>query len=846
MRAFVFKICVPLLFLLSFSAWGQTLPSLPSDPAISRGKLPNGIEFFLASTKDAKGLADFSLVQTGLTGGYDARKILSDIPGFPVKPYEFLARNGIACTESGYVEDRGNASVFTFRNVPMYNKSAADSTLLMLFGIASASPTPQAVVICGDVDKNAVRERMGLFSMMVPVLEEPVFEDGYLWEPKEDVSYRLTYNQTRDVASVNMIISAERTGRALLNTAVPLISASYAADLGYIAKLRLSRAFRKAGIPLAEVRYKYVDAAGSPGDEYYSFTIYTSYEYLDRAAGLMATVLATIDKDGVSYGELVDAKEYTASNIGAGASLTDKCIAAFLYGTNLAPDNVIRSYTVSRSLPDHGELDLFNGFSSALLDSASNLTVRYDIPARKRWSSFNSFTRGWVRMEESVATKVKDLSDLPSSKGRVKLRSEAAEPISGGKIWTFSNGMRVIYKKTSSDGVFHYGLMVRGGMPDVPGLAPGEGAFVGDMLPLSYVAGMHGDEFQDALKAKGITMTTDVTLSDMRICGTAPKHGFHLLMNSLLALSRDRVPDNGAFEYYRKNEELRLDMQTLAPRDVNAIMDSIICPGNIYSKRKDISNLGKDLNVRAESYFARMFSKLDDGVLVFFGDLDEETLKRDLARTLGDFQTQKKSSPRAKVSYGWATGSKTVLSESVTGIVGGGEIGAYAALSAEVPFSLNSYMSLLVAEYAIRKALASVLSPLGAYAEISHKAEVYPYERITFYVNCHPCREAGLPSEVNAPDPMIILSALRSLTLRIGQFKISPEDMKAFKEDLLYQLEKERTNPDKLMESVMIRFSEGRDIVTGYKVAVESVTQESIDKVLTLLASGASVEYVII
>lgn len=846
MRAFAFHICVLQMFLLSLVSGGQTLSSLPTDPDISRGKLPNGMEYFLVANKDTRGMAEFSLVQTGLTGGYDARRILSDLPGFPVKPYKFLSRNGIPCSVNGYVEDKGNASVFSFRNVPMYDRSAADSTLLMLFSIASASPTPQAVVISGDIDKDKLKERMGLFSMMIPALDEPVFEDDYVWDPKNDVSFRLTHNQTRDVASVNMIISAERTSRSLLNTAIPLITSSYAANLGYIAKLRLSKAFRQAGIPLAEVRYRYVGAADSPGDEYYSITVFTSMSCLDKAARLMAGVLSAMDKEGVSYNELVDAKEYTASDNQGNVSMTERCISAFLYGSNLAPESVVRSYTVNRSLPDHGELDLFNGFASALLDSASNLTVRYDIPARKTWNDFNVFTEGWGKSPETMPSRVKDISTLPSAKAKVKLRSEAPEPISGGKLWTFSNGIRVIYKKTSSDGVFHYGLMLRGGMPEVQGLRPGEGAFLGDMLPLSYVAGMHGDEFQDALKAKGITMTTDVTLSDMRICGTAPKHGFHLLMNSLLALSRDRVPDNGAFEYYRKNEEIRLDMQTLAPRDVNAIMDSIICPGNIYSKRKDISNLGKDLNVRAESYFARMFSKLDDGVLVFFGDLDEETLKRELARTLGDFQTQKKSSPRAKVSYGWATGSKTVLSESVTGIVGGGEIGAYAALSAEVPFSLNSYMSLLVAEYAIRKALASVLSPLGAYAEISHKAEVYPYERITFYVNCHPCREAGLPSEVNAPDPMIILSALRSLTLKIGQFKISPEDMKAFKEDLLYQLEKERTNPDKLMESVMIRFSEGRDIVTGYKVAVESVTQESIDKVLTLLASGASVEYVII
>lgn len=413
-------------------------------------------------------------------------------------------------------------------------------------------------------------------------------------------------------------------------------------------------------------------------------------------------------------------------------------------------------------------------------------------------------------------------------------------------MWTFANGVRVVFKKMDTAGEFHYALMLRGGISYVPDLHAGEGAFVEDMLALSSIAGHKGRDFMSVLSANGITMEVEAGLSDMRISGMAPKAKLPLLMRALLAISRERKPDAEEFEYYRKAEALRIDMGALSPRNVNSLMDSIMRPNYFYTDRKFISNLRDDLPERAEKYFASEFSKVNDGMLVLVGDLDEEMLKKELTRTVGGFSCQNKYSPRPKVSSRFASGSVTYMSESLPGLVGGGEIGVNIGMSAAVSYTIDNYIAFKAAVACIEKELVRELAGCGAYAEVSDKLEIFPSERMSLYVNCHPCMASGLPGSVSPGDPLSILEAVRKVTARLGVLEISETDLKAYKEVLVSEFEYSRTDPESVMLSVLVRYSEGKDLVTNFSRAVDKLTADDIKKVLALLQRGAEVEYVII
>lgn len=853
----------PVLFLTLFlclaAARGQDLPTLGTAPEIRRGSLPDGIQYYLVTNPVQKGFADFALVQRGRRDAEQARGVLQELPHFGArKPYRFLADHGIGCTEDGYISLQADAALYTFRHVPTFEESVADSTLLMLFDIAAEYRKPQALIVCGDIDAVRIQERMGLLSMMVPPLEYSYRGVNYAWNPRDTLSLLVSHNLTRDVAAINAIFSTQRLPKEVLNTPQPLVTKAFASQLGQIIRKRVERSFRAENIPLADFRYRYHDSTQGPDDEHHSITVYTSADRLDDATRRLAAILSALDRDGAGLDEFRDTKERLVSEAKrseggrrlSNGEYLDKCISSYLYGSNLASEAVLSNFIVTRRLGDERELELFNGFAQALLDSARNLTLRFDIPDRgiSRKALLRSFNDGWSAPGSvpEYKTDFGDTLSLYQPRKKVKLRAESAEPISGGRMWTFSNGMKVIYKKMGGQGEFRYAMMLRGSLADVPDLQPGESAFVGDMLALSDVAGLNGTDFREMLGANGITMRETATLSDLRITGTAPKAKLPLLLRALLSLADARRPNPDSFAYYKAGEALRIDMEALSPRDVNSLMDSIMRPSYVYTERKRIDCLGEDLPARAERYFGSLFDKAGDGILVFMGDLNEEVLQKELCRTLGDFRTEKGFARRPRVESRFATGSVTRIAESAPGVVGGGEIGVNVAMSAAIPFSMENYMSFKVACAVIRKHLTATLADQGAYAEMSDRLELFPAERLSVFINCRPCRESGLPAGIVPATPPDLLHAVRRVTRRLPELPISETELKAYKDELLKQMDSRMSDAEALVDDVLTRYSEGKDLVTDYKTAVGKVSAASVAHIIGLLRDGAEVEYLII
>lgn len=853
--------CLFCSLLFSIMMQGQPLSSLGKAKEIEKGVLPNGISYYIVSNPSVRGFADFALVQPGVTDQDGARRSLVEQPvaGFR-KPYRFLADHGIGYGPRGYISYDPESVRFDFRNVPVHDEAVADSTLMMIFGIAASDRFGQAVVVSGDVSSSKILERMKMFSLMVPGREKYKEENPYVWTPRDSLAFRITYNTTDDVAVINLIYSAERLARKTLDSAVPLVTSMYSSELGIIASKRLREAFRKENVPLADLRFRYSDSSAGPEDERYVFSVYTSAADLKKATAIVASVFASIDKNGVSKEELQDAKDRlvseavrkTKSSTLTNAEYVDKCVASYLYGTNLASEETINGFFSGRRLSGDRELGLFNGFAKALIDSTRNLTLRFDIPYGdvSRDDILPVFHSVWAKAgtEETFNFKADygDTLSLYRPKSKVRLRSDIADPVSGGRLWTFSNGIKVVYKKVEGIGEFNYALLLRGGYADVPGLSEGEGAFVGDMLGVCDIAGMTGNDFKEMLLANGITMDSEASLSDLRISGIAPSGKINMVLRALLSVSSSRKINMDSFHYYRKGEAVRLNMGALSPRDVNTLMDDVLCPDYRYTDHKNIDKLEFDLPQRSETWFADQFSKVGDGVLALVGDLDEEVLKKILCRTLGDFKTEQKFAPRPAVSKKTINGTATRITESSIGLVGGGEIGVNAAMSAQMPFNLSNYMSFRVACDILEKELIRDLADQGAYAEVSEKYEMFPSERMTVYVNCKPCFANGLPEGVRPADPLDLLEVVRFSLGKTATMKVSSADVAAYKSALQKEIESAAGLPRTVISNVMVRYGEGKDVVSGWKDAVSSVTAEKVSAVLAALSGGAGVEYVIL
>ena len=124
--------------------------------------------------------------------------------------------------------------------------------------------------------------------------------------------------------------------------------------------------------------------------------------------------------------------------------------------------------------------------------------------------------------------------------------------------------------------------------------------------------------------------------------------------------------------------------------------------------------------------------------------------------------------------------------------------------------------------------------------------EVFPSERVSLFISCKPCRSDGLPAGVEPASPLELLPAVRRVTSNLTEINISAEDLKAYKEELKSSFAHALSEPRSEIEAALVRYSEGKDLVSGYEEAIDSVDAALVEQVLGTLASGAGVEYVII
>lgn len=842
-----------LLSLISFCLGAQTLPSLPAASGVVTGTLPNGISYFLVSDPSVKGRADLALVQKGPVSGEVSRSVLAELPHFQSgKPYQYLAKLGVGYDKSGYIRSTEASTTFFFHDVPVGQAAVRDTALLLLFDISETCPYEQAIIVCGDIDKDAVRERMGAFSMMVTPRSRIPEPPAPVWNPSGTPAFRFVRAPMRDEAKLTVRYSSPRTPREAMNTAQPLVTSLFSSELGLIVRGRMAQAFRIAGIPLARTDAQYRSSADGPGAELYSFSAVTGRDDLLRAVEAAGAVLGSLDAHGASLQEFRDARDRLLSDEQSPDDWVKICESAFLYGSGLVDRDYIKEFYASRGVATQRELELFNDFVSALLDPSRALLLRCESPADSLAAepALAAFASGWSAAASAPAGDyVLDRADtlgLFVPKGRSRLKRTVADPLSGGELWTFANGMRVLYKRTTDTrGSFSYGFLIGGGYADVPGLAEGEGGFIGDMLTLGGVGDMSGTAFLRMLESNGIVFEPEVGLTDFRITGRAPSGKLQLLLKSLLTLARERSIDEDAYAYYRAGERIRLSMDRRRQAGIQAVVDSIMCPGWRHTPEKRLPGLSDDLPVRAGSYFNELFLRCDDGVLVLVGDLDPYMLKKVLPRYLVGFETGGKPSVRPRVDFPFRTGWSTYTVDAEWSGVGSGEPCITVAESARIPFTLGRGLSFEVALMELRKAMADALAGTGMYAEVSGDIDLFPAERMTVNIVCRPAEESGLPSDVTVEDPLRVLGVVRSALSSLVAEGPAAASVAESAGVLSAAAGARLSDPDFIVDAALTRFSVGKDVVTGLKDGAGAVSSSSVGEILSALDAGGKVEYVL-
>lgn len=789
------------LLLTAFNSFAQSLPKLKRAEEISTGSFPNGVDYYLVNNNPVAGRADFALLQLGDFSVEDSRNSLLELDH--TTPADFLKRRGVPYTAEGFVSYFDGARVFRFPDVNVRDKATTDSTLLMMLDFMLLSDGPQTIIVCGDIDKANFQERLSTLSLVVPEVNRQKVEFSI---PREASVLKNDSQSGRVTLSFRLgTASREDAG-----TAVPLMSEYLYLQLRYILKDRLELAFKEEDIPF------YIDL----GKE--EMAINFREEDDERARTIIYDALSDLSLGGTTIEELTFAKELALPDIvstglkqgKANSFYVDRCIYSILSGSNLASEETIRNFFSRRKISQKRELEHFNNFATALLGSEFPSTDGFRFK-RHSFPDINS------------ALKV-------NPKG-AKLANTTVEPMSGGKIWMFNNGVKVIYKNIPSEGGFRFCLAQRGGASSMPNLEPGESAFLSDMFLLNRYAGIEGVEFNQMLKTRGVNMYYTVSLEDTVLGGDAPKGELETVLKALLKIAYDRQSDGRAFEHYRRCKELRT---TTSLPEIYSVMDSLMCPDYAYHEKSSAFNIKDGLLDRANSFFDQRFSNVSDGVFILMGNIPESEALSTLSKYLGSFDTSGPYALRERVHYDFYSGR-------ITNIVEGEEPSVNLAATGLLPVTPDNYLTFLLAKEAVKVQFAKSLSALGMYAEVSGRVEIAPVERFSFYITLRPCTQDGLPAGVEVHDPLEVVNKLREEFSRMQYMVISDVEFASYKEIVKKNMSSTLSSAYGMMSYALFRYSNCRDLTSAYNSRIDKIVIDDLRWILEEIISSGIVEYIV-
>ena len=750
--------------------FAQNLPLMPEDPAVHHAVLPDGLNCYVAENPFVKGFADYALV----------------------------------CRESG-------RTLICLRDVPAANESVTDSILIrMMMEVESlAVPSGLAVIACGDLKADEMMRKLRYMSYMIPA-SEPVPGAVLSSQKQSEVVFEVRTDDAVGLATVVAHWRAPRTPVSLMNTVQTAVYEKTVNEMGTIVCSRVRKALRDSRIPVADVVFRHVGSLEMVSDETFRFEVTVRDTSVADAEDALRTTLASVDVYGASANELIIAEDVYFSGLDSrrygydrtNAAYVQMCTRAFLMNTPLAASAQRLDFLRSKSISAQTREQIFSGIASALIDMPS------DVGSDALKPYFNA----------------SDTLAFPSAGPAVKLRSSKKEPLSGGVVWTFSNGFRVMYKKMETGGKLHYTLAMNGGYGDVSDLANGEGAFMSDYLDLCNISGMSARDFKRTLLLSGITMNQKVNLSNIMISGEVRDGNAPLLMKALLAVANERSQNAQDVAYYAESEELRLQY---APADVRTVIDSLMCPDYKYSPYKSEGNVSEDFAAKAEGLFARMSSKMNDGVLVLVGDMDESDLRKTIIPYVGGFRTAEGFSRRTVVQYQPVSGSMTYN-------VGGPYDMMMVALSARLPMTADNYMAAEAAAMVMKHIVSDALAPYEVDVQLRHARMIYPEDRLSVMLML---RGGDVSQDM--------LSELRRAVAGASERDVEADYIAACKAYMKHKYAVQMKEPAYWLQAMAMRYLDGKDYTTGYAAKIDAVTENDVRKILDLLEMGSKIEYII-
>ena len=314
------------------------------------------------------------------------------------------------------------------------------------------------------------------------------------------------------------------------------------------------------------------------------------------------------------------------------------------------------------------------------------------------------------------------------------------------------------------------------------------------------------------------------------------KQGLSLLMKSLMSVANRRTVDPASFDYVRRCLEVELISGKQDRQGRMAHIDSLMCPNYNYSSFKELYALSDDLQTRAQAFFDDQFSRVNDGVFIIVGDMEESRMLRFLQANVGGFRTKPETSAKIRLPYIPVSGCVTVTQD-------GNHPSTDIVMSTPLPLSAENFMATRIADLALRDALQKALCGTGTSLTMSSSHLMFPQERFNVMISVEDADIETFPLDEVRTGHLEILDILRK-AISEASSTLTDSSLAIYKKILSNEIASRQNDPRYWLFTVYTRNVAGKDLNTRYQDKIKAVTVGKVTEILKSLDNGSKVEYV--
>lgn len=777
--------CLGVTGLLSLYLGAQTpsIPDLHADKAIVKGKLDNGVGYALWPDASFKDCFTISLIQ-------------KDSICFQEK---FNAARKSTAVDSVFYR----AFTTTRDAIAAHPKQfGCDNTMIF---------------VTGDFKKEDILARMQHLSVVLSRHQSQwKRKEIPAWEDREPV---LHIQETEDGhAILTYKLYSPATDENLNATIIPTIVERSWTMFGRILERRLECALEAEGIPYGSVSARFKMARGL--ENHHLFSLQTIVAQADEAktAERICRVLEDLRIGQVSEGEVE-----AASNIYLFGRFdqqlrpvtpsvqTLRLFRSYLYNNDLASDwEKTEFFTSKKYFPDKDK-KRFDRFTAR--------SVR--IPA------FGMKADGELRFSlDSIPTlngpvlHFADTMNFPGKTKACKVARTITEGTTGGSMFFFENGTRVVYKQKACGKRVYYTFVFEGGMAQ---LTNTDGAaWMEDIFYAGRVNGYRMKDFMSLLAAGGIDLHFTASHSAFTLEGSCGENKVSSLLKALIVLTGHWRVEEKDWEYITRCAQIPSYKDHVQRARLQ--ISRQLHPG--YAWDLDKNNVTPSMEALREvaGLIRGCFRSTQNATLFIQGNIPERRIVSKLRRFMDQFPVDSRHDKRNHA---------TMLTVSGTTRMGNiaPEKPILIVSSFNYPTGLDQQLTKEIAIALAQDQLRMNLASVGVRCHIRENIIYQPVENVELFI-----RLSG-----SGMDAMHIVNE----TLReMGNGKIPKAAFEGAIAEIFSRTRAQEASPFYWRDIIFNRLVYGKDYHNRVKDRLGKLTQEEVSRFCAQWAQAGRVEYV--